>query len=136
VLGQYALRDLLNDSKTIDRTVQPWKPLLVCALPERGTPDDLFIRESLETVGVEMGWCFCRPGRKIAPSSYIVRSKESGSRTIVNYSEIEDITVEEFKGVFDAVGGMVKWWHFEVCSFCFSYFSLIPSLKNFLLCCE
>jgi hypothetical protein len=120
VLGQYARQAQAQptNSKHAAASQQQqqhkqWNPLLVSVLPERGTPDDGFIRESLVD-DVVLEHCIERPGRRVAPLSYIVRSKSSGSRTIVNYSELEEMTVDEFCAVFDRVGSRVRWWHFEV----------------------
>jgi ketohexokinase len=109
VLAQYAQRDALHEIRPV-----PWKPLLVSVLPEAGCADNAFIRESLGE-GVELKYCLERPGKAIAPASYIIRSAETGSRTIVNYSEVEEMSVEEFKAVWEAIGTDVWWWHFEVC---------------------
>lgn len=44
----------------------------------------------------------------------MIRSAESGSRTIVNYNEVPEMTREEFEGVVEGVGTGLAWCHFEV----------------------
>lgn len=58
-----------------------------------------------------------------AASSYIIKSEKADSRTIVNYNELAEMTVDEFinaannivAGVDESRNGRV-WFHFEVCS--------------------
>lgn len=59
--------------------------------------------------------CLYREAATEAASSYIIRSAETGSRTLVNYNPLEEMTVEELATIasdFDAEGE--SWWHFEV----------------------
>ncbi len=59
--------------------------------------------------------CIYREGATEAASSYIIRSKETGSRTLVNYNALDEMTVAEFEAIardFRAEGK--SWWHFEV----------------------
>ena len=81
--------------------------------------------------GIDFSHCLYRPGHDAAASSYIVRSGATGSRTIVNFNELPEMTVGEFEGVVDALvaevgvaggGGDGCWWHFEV--------STLPSPHN------
>ncbi|KAM0345206.1 hypothetical protein ACHAPU_006843 [Fusarium lateritium] len=63
---------------------------------------------------IDFDRCLYREGSTEAASSYIIRSEETGSRTLVNYNELPDMTEDEF-------GNMVRgfeadeetWWHFE-----------------------
>jgi ketohexokinase len=112
ILSQYATRDAFKETDGVKPFL--WKPLLISALPEAGCPDNESIRTSLGD-GVVLDCCLERKGRTMAPASYIIRSQETGSRTIVNYSEVEEMSLDEFKGVWEAVGWNVRWWHFEVC---------------------
>lgn len=48
-------------------------------------------------------------------SCYIIKSQSTGSRTIVNYNELPDMTVEEFMRIADDLGPRATWFHFEVC---------------------
>lgn len=46
----------------------------------------------------------------------MIRSEGTGSRTIVNYNGLEEMSVDEFKGVVEgaSIGKLESWWHFEV----------------------
>ena len=89
--------------------------------------------------GIDFSHCLYRTGHDAAASSYIVRSGATGSRTIVNFNELPEMTVGEFERVVDALiaevgvesgdgegggggGGDGCWWHFEV--------STLPSPHN------
>lgn len=80
--------------------------------------------------GISLDHCMFRPDHEEPASSYIIRSAETGSRTIVNYNELPETTVEELKGLADDIvrgaeveaaisrgergGGEGVWLHFEV----------------------
>jgi ketohexokinase len=74
------------------------------------------IKDSLP--GVDFSHCIYREESREAASSYIIRSEENGSRTIVNYNGLPEMTFDEFKDVANAVketgAGEEDWWHFEV----------------------
>jgi ketohexokinase len=93
-------------------TAADWEPLLACVVPDKLSADFEFIRNSLPAVNLDH--CIHRSGKSEAPSSYIIRSEETNSRTIVNYNELEEMSFEEFKLVFEMVGKDVALWHFEV----------------------
>lgn len=60
--------------------------------------------------------CLYRQGTSEAASSYIIRSEATGSRTLVNHNNLDEMTVSEFETVvrnFNA--DQETWWHFEVC---------------------
>lgn len=63
---------------------------------------------------VRLDRCIYREKFTEPASSYIIKSQESGSRTIVNYNELPEMSVEELTGVIDEVGGSTTWFHFEV----------------------
>ncbi|KAJ5541623.1 pfkB family kinase [Penicillium frequentans] len=46
-------------------------------------------------------------------SCYIIKSQSTGSRTIVNYNELPDMTLEEFIRITDELGPRATWFHFE-----------------------
>jgi hypothetical protein len=54
-----------------------------------------------------------------APSSYIIRSRQTDSRTIINYNGLPEMTLQDFERVFHDVDDLErgKWWHFEVHNF-------------------
>ncbi|KAK3905305.1 Ketohexokinase [Staphylotrichum tortipilum] len=73
---------------------------------------------------IDFSRCLYRAGHDAPASSYIIRSSGGrGSRTIVNYNDLPEMTVGEFEGVVEGfvregeVGGEGKgegcWWHFE-----------------------
>ncbi|KAH7040562.1 Ribokinase-like protein [Microdochium trichocladiopsis] len=64
---------------------------------------------------VSLEHCIYRQDHQEPASSYIIRSQENGSRTIVNYNELPDMTVAEFRSVADAIAGQghEMWFHFE-----------------------
>lgn len=71
---------------------------------------------------VRLDRCIYREAFTEPASSYIIKSQESGSRTIVNYNELPEMSIEELTGVIDAVGASTRWFHFEV-----SIYSLFAS---------
>lgn len=85
---------------------------------------------SATATSVDFSHCLYRKGHDETASSYIIRSGATGSRTIVNYSDLPDMTTDEFVNiVHDFVALQHKhsddgslrgflgedcWWHFEV----------------------
>lgn len=75
------------------------------------------------TVAPNLDLCVYRSGHAAPASSYILRSAATGSRTIVNHSDLPEMTAGEFRGVADRFfdshahsgGGtpVSSWWHFE-----------------------
>ncbi|KAK3952499.1 hypothetical protein QBC32DRAFT_140843 [Pseudoneurospora amorphoporcata] len=78
---------------------------------------------------VDFSHCLYRKGHDEAASSYIIRSGATGSRTIVNYNDLPEMTTDEFINIVDdfvalqhnhsddgrtrGVVGANCWWHFE-----------------------
>lgn len=58
--------------------------------------------------------CIYREEFSEPASSYIIKSSGTGSRTIVNYNELPEMSVDELKRVIDEVGPKTTWFHFEV----------------------
>lgn len=49
-----------------------------------------------------------------AASSYIIRSEQTGSRTLVNYNDLPEMTIGEFQAVVRKFSPDDEtWWHFE-----------------------
>lgn len=67
--------------------------------------------------GVQLKHCIYREQFNEPASSYIIKSQVSGSRTIVNYNELPEMTVEEFTAIADKLGSNAAWFHFEVRDF-------------------
>lgn len=63
---------------------------------------------------VHLDRCIYREEFSEPASSYIIKSQGTGSRTIVNYNELPEMSVEELRGVIDEVGPRTTWFHFEV----------------------
>ena len=90
---------------------------LVSSLPEEQSPATRRIVASFgEGTRINFDHCLCRSGYTEAASSYVIRSEESGSRTLVNYNNLPDITLQEFQEVLQRFSsyGEDTWWHFEV----------------------
>ena len=95
---------------------------LVSSLPAASSPST---RRILDSFGhgpkhgpkVNLEHCVYRDAHSEAASSYIIRSQDTGSRTVVNYTDLPEVSLHEFEQVaraFDA--GQETWWHFEVWS--------------------
>ncbi|KAK4238874.1 Ketohexokinase [Achaetomium macrosporum] len=66
---------------------------------------------------IDFSHCLYRAGNEEPASSYIIRSGETGSRTIVNFNDLPEMTGSEFEKIADAFAEHGKgdgcWWHFE-----------------------
>jgi len=58
--------------------------------------------------------CLYREECKEAAASYIIRSAATGSRTIVNYNGLAEMTADEFARVAAGFEHDQTLWHFEV----------------------
>ncbi|CAO3653742.1 unnamed protein product [Mucor hiemalis] len=48
------------------------------------------------------------------PSSTIIQNQSAGSRTIISHANLQDITCDEFKQIFEKINDTNRWWvHFE-----------------------
>ena len=63
---------------------------------------------------VDLTHCIHRETHDEPASSYIIRSKTTDSRTIVNYNGLPEMTTIEFMAVADDLGHRMSWCHFEV----------------------
>jgi ketohexokinase len=63
---------------------------------------------------VNMQHCIYREGFSEPASSYIIKSQSTGSRTIVNYNELPDMSVDEFIHSASKLAHGMAWFHFEV----------------------
>ncbi|KIW04368.1 uncharacterized protein PV09_04652 [Verruconis gallopava] len=92
------------------------KLVFLGTLPSSSSQASKTIVDSLP--GVDLSHCIYREECFEAASSYIIKSQTTDSRTIVNYNELPEMTVDEFvrvareAGVPEA-GGEGVWWHFE-----------------------
>ncbi|KHO11178.1 hypothetical protein MAA_11256 [Metarhizium robertsii ARSEF 23] len=88
---------------------------LVSCLPRRDAPSTRRIISSFgPDTRVDFRHCIYREGYTEAASSYIIRSQQSNSRTIVNYNHLPEMTCHEFAQVVDGFDGHEPTlWHFE-----------------------
>ncbi|KAK0615966.1 Ribokinase-like protein [Bombardia bombarda] len=101
-------------------------PHLIACLPNAQSTATRKIKSSFahaqrrpDTPIVDLSRCLYRREHDEAASSYIIRSGQTGSRTIVNFNDLPDMTVAEFQDIADNFarehGGNDNdcWWHFE-----------------------
>ncbi|KAK4103919.1 Ribokinase-like protein [Parathielavia hyrcaniae] len=71
--------------------------------------------EAHDSSAIDFSHCLYRQGHDKPASSYIIRSAQTGSRTIVNFNDLEEMTAGEFEKIADAFAGQGDecWWHFE-----------------------
>lgn len=129
--------------KDEDEDTLPQASLVLCSvLPARSSTATQHILSSFAEGGVETGYgsgygsghesgpgsasrstvvetislasCIYRETRTEPASSYIFKSRDvGGSRTIVNYNDLPEMTLQEFVAVADGLGGEATWYHFE-----------------------
>ncbi|KAJ5623926.1 Ribokinase-like protein [Penicillium lagena] len=104
VLQQLAQHAPLNQSPTLN---------LITVLPAKSSVASEQIRSAFEP-RVRLDHCIYRDQFTEPASSYIIKSQSTGSRTIVNYNELPEMTVEEFSRIADDLGPRTTWFHFEV----------------------
>ncbi len=64
---------------------------------------------------IDLAHCIYRDGESEAASSYIFRNLQTGSRTIVNYNGLPEMTTDEFARIVPHFNPEEEsWWHFEV----------------------
>lgn len=108
-----------NSLEVLQQLLQPrddLKPYLVTSLPEKASPATKRIIDSFgQESPVDFGYCQFRENHTEPACSWIIRSEETGSRTLVNYNELPEITTQEFEAVVNSFDGdQETWWHFEV----------------------
>ncbi|KAL1895218.1 hypothetical protein Sste5346_005363 [Sporothrix stenoceras] len=100
---------------------------LIACLPARDAPTTAMIANSFgntspEIAAPNLDLCIYRDGHTSPASSYILRSAATGSRTIVNHSDLPEMTADEFREVADWFFDshpvsentpVSSWWHFE-----------------------
>ncbi|KAI5924308.1 Ribokinase-like protein [Camillea tinctor] len=96
------------------------KTYLISCLPSRDAPATATIADSFGPgSAVDLSRCIYRAGSSQAASSYVLRSAASGSRTLVNYTDLPDMTVEEFVAAVEDLSDDDDnddddtWFHFE-----------------------
>ncbi|KAI1763038.1 Ribokinase-like protein [Hypoxylon sp. FL1150] len=89
------------------------KPYLISCLPSADAPATATVVGSFghESV-VDFTRCIYRADHTEPASSYIIRSEATGSRTLVNYNNLPEMTIDEFVAAANDVGDDA-WYHFE-----------------------
>ncbi|KAK4127830.1 Ribokinase-like protein [Parathielavia appendiculata] len=104
------------------RRLPPIKLHLVSCLPDaQATATSKILAsfggdvEEAEENGIDFSHCLYRQGHDEPASSYIIRGAQTGSRTIVNFNDLPEMTAGEFERIADAFArqGDECWWHFE-----------------------
>ncbi|KAJ5648524.1 Ribokinase-like protein [Penicillium lividum] len=85
---------------------------LIAVLPAKSSVASQQIISAFEP-HVQLKYSFYRERFQEPASCYIIKSQSTGSRTIVNYNELPDMTVEEFVRITDELGPRATWFHFE-----------------------
>ncbi|KAF2498590.1 Ribokinase-like protein [Lophium mytilinum] len=88
---------------------------LITTLPSRTSPATQTILDSLPTI--DLSHSLFRSAHQEPASCYVLRSAATGSRTIVNFNELPEMTAGELREKVREVGGAGDgergWWHFE-----------------------
>jgi ketohexokinase len=87
--------------------------ILLAVMPSSSSPATRQIQSSLGP-RVDFSHCLYRESSSEAPSSYIINSLTTNSRTIVNYNELAEMTADEFNKAADNLSGKALVYHFEV----------------------
>lgn len=94
------------------------KQYLVSCLPQQSSAATARILSSFNQDGasnISFEYCIYRQDSTEPASSYIIRGEKTGSRTIVNYNDLLEMTLEEFSKVTaNFSSDQDTWWHFEV----------------------
>ncbi|KAI0408208.1 Ribokinase-like protein [Xylaria palmicola] len=107
------LQQLLREEQGVHESVKV-RPYLLTCLPARNAPATKRIIESFGTdTPVDFSRCIFRGENQEPASSYIIRSSATGSRTLVNYNGLAEMTFDEFVAATENLGGETSWFHFE-----------------------
>lgn len=64
--------------------------------------------------GVDLTKSIYREGHSEPSSSYIIKNLASDSRTIISYSSLPDMKLDDFTEIAESFRGEPIWYHFEV----------------------
>jgi ketohexokinase len=75
----------------------------------------------MSSLGPEIDLTHCLHREEVSEpaSSYIIKSRSSGSRTIVNFNDLPEMTSSEFYTMANGLGDNASLYHFEVGVFLF-----------------
>ena len=107
----------------------PLSLALSVILPSISSAGTQQIKSSLGPA-VDVSCCIHREECDEPASCYVIRSRSTDSRTIVNYNGLRDMTGKEFEAIADKLGDKLSWCHFEVSSSLFLPSCRIVPLKN------
>jgi hypothetical protein len=115
-----------NSLEVFQQLAQPQDAVrmyLVSPLPSESSPATQRVKASFgESSPVSLEHCLYREMHTEAASSYIIRSEQTGSRTIVNYNNLPEMTIGEFEAIVRRFSSDDEtWWHFEVSPFSLSF---------------
>lgn len=86
---------------------------LITILPAKSSIASQQIRSAFGS-RVNLDHCIYRDGFEEPASCYIIKSQSTGSRTIVNYNDLPEMSMEEFTRTANELGPKATWFHFEV----------------------
>ncbi|KAK8041377.1 Ribokinase-like protein [Apiospora phragmitis] len=91
------------------------KPYLISCLPAAEAPASARVRDSFGPDStVDFTRCIYREQHDQPASSYIIRSEATGTRTLVNYNDLPEMSVHEFQTAIEGLGHQDDMWvHFE-----------------------
>ncbi|KAF3065173.1 Ketohexokinase [Daldinia childiae] len=109
-----------NTLEVLQQLLREWddggrdiKPYLISCLPSADTPATATIVDSFGPKSlVDFTRCIFREDQQQPASSYIIRSEATGSRTLVNYNDLPEMTIGEFVAAAEELGDDT-WFHFE-----------------------
>ncbi|KAL8851388.1 MAG: hypothetical protein Q9221_003659 [Calogaya cf. arnoldii] len=104
--------EILQQLLDTDATGPTISLALLAVLPSSSSPAYQELRSSFR-VSTDLTNCICREQVNEPASSYIVRSRQVDSRTIINYNGLPEMTTEEFATVADKLRDNMGWCHFE-----------------------
>ena len=98
----------------LDKDEQNDLQLSLCSvLPAATSTATRQIQHSL-SFNIGTGHCIYVPDHVEPASSYIIRSEENKTRTIVNHNDLPEMSFEDFRRVADSFGEEAWCYHFEV----------------------
>ncbi|KAL8956195.1 MAG: hypothetical protein Q9183_006384 [Haloplaca sp. 2 TL-2023] len=104
--------EVLQQLLGVDTSSPSLSLALLSVLPSKSSAAYQEIQSSLNRT-TSLEYCIHREECKEVASSYIIRSLEADTRTIINYNGLEEMTVDEFAAVADGMGEELGWCHFE-----------------------
>ena len=82
---------------------------LIACLPEKDPQSD-YVLKHLASLGIDYNWCITHPGHQL-PISTVLINKQNGTRTIIHYSKLVELTLDNFQSRVQL--NQLDWIHFE-----------------------